>query len=145
MLRVKQAEQAWEGRDIPSHKQSVYVVSSGSQPDVDNSVAPNTKSVYEFVAMVELRQALRLAPALDPTQRLLDTEWTTPPAAELHATMPMETPSVGDLLGVMEFTQYEAHSHGLLGNLYLKRGMVVKGYEHLRMAHPGLEMDVRAQ
>ncbi len=137
VLRLKQAGMAWDR--LPSPGPFRLAVLRTPTGDADSSVAPNTKSMYEYVAMMELRRALRLGGDLDANQRLLDTDWTTPAADEIGSSMPLETARVGDLLEALDVADYETRSHTLLGRLYLRQGMPEKAYEHLRKGRQGTD------
>ncbi len=134
LLRLKQADSAWDR--FPPRSVFRLAVLRTATDDVDTSVAPNTKAMYEYVAMMELRRALRFADELDLNQRLLDTKWTTPPAEEIGSSMPLETAGVDDLLEALDVTDFERRADRLLGHLYLRQGMPEKAYEHLRQGEP---------
>jgi hypothetical protein len=57
-------------------------------------VAPNTRGMYELMAMQELAKAIELAPAIDLRAPLAPAAW----AAEDVQYLPLVMPTVGDLL-----------------------------------------------
>lgn len=91
-------------------------------------VAPNTKSMYQLTAMMELEEAIRLAPDVWTDEPLVPADW--PSRAAL-------APTVGDLLLAASANNFEAKAHNMLSYLYLERGSLETAEGHMDSAAAG--------
>lgn len=94
------------------------------------AVAPNTRDMYELMAMQEFAKAIELAPALDLEAPLAPDVW----AAEDVQYLPLVTPTVGDLLLAIGADRYPARAHNVLGMMFTERGLFEEAEEHLDAA-----------
>jgi hypothetical protein len=94
------------------------------------AVAPNTRDMYELMAMQEFQKAIELAPTLDLGAPLLPDIW----AAEDVKYLPVVTPTVGDLLAALGADRYPARAHNVLGTMFTDRGLFDEAEDHLDAA-----------
>lgn len=94
------------------------------------AVAPNTRDMYELMAMQEFQKAIEFAPELDLAAPLLPDVW----AAEDVKYLPMVTPTVGDLLASLGADRYPARAHNVLGTMFTDRGLFDEAEDHLDAA-----------
>lgn len=93
-------------------------------------VAPNTRDMYEMMAMQEFAKAIEMAPEMDLDAPLAPEAW----AADDVQYMPLVTPTVGDLLLALGADRYPARAHNVLGTMYTERGLFGEAEEHLDAA-----------
>ena len=91
-------------------------------------VAPNTKSMYQLSATMELEEAIKLAPDVWADQPLVPADWPTRAAL---------APTVGDLLLAVSADNFEAKAHNMLSYLYLERGLLETAEGHMDSASNG--------
>jgi tetratricopeptide (TPR) repeat protein len=94
------------------------------------AVVPNTRGMYELMAMQEFAKAIELAPTLDLQALLAPDVW----AAEDVKYLPLVTPTVGDLLAALSADRYPARAHNVLGTMLTERGLFDEAEEHLDAA-----------
>jgi tetratricopeptide (TPR) repeat protein len=93
-------------------------------------VAPNTRDMYELMAMQDLTKAIELAPAMD-----LDAPLTPYAGQTLGMKyVPFVTPTVRDLLQALGADRYPARAHNVLGEMNTDRGLFEEAEEHLDAA-----------
>lgn len=94
------------------------------------AVAPNTRDMYELMAMQEFAKAIELAAAIDLEAPLAPDAW----AAEDVQYLPLVTPSIGDPLLAIGADRYPARAHNVLGQMLTERGLFEEAKEHLDTA-----------
>lgn len=122
VLRLQQAYLAEEWNDAEEARTTVFV----SQSPLD--VAPNTKSMYRYRAMMELKSAIKFAPRLHVYKSLVPDDWPTKAAM---------APIVQDLLLATGADNFAAKAHNMLGDLYLQRGSLEQAEQHMDDAVAG--------
>ena len=122
LLRLAQAQGARNWLDMIGPPQIMLI----AMP----LVAPNTRDMYEMMAMQELAKAIEFAPAMDLTAPLAPYAWATQDTQYL----PLVTPTVGDLLQALGADRYPARAHNVLGTMYTERGLWEEAEEHLDAA-----------
>lgn len=93
-------------------------------------VAPNTRDMYELMAMQELAKAIEFSPNLDLDAPLAPYAGATPDAMYL----PLVTPTVGDLIQALGADHFPARANNMLGRMCIVRGMVDEAESHLDAA-----------
>jgi tetratricopeptide (TPR) repeat protein len=119
LLRLDQARQAYEWNDAmdPTIRFATY------RPHL---VAPNTRGMYELVAMQEFGAAIANAPYLDRGTVLM-----------LHnqmATLTLIPVTANDLMVALGCDQFEGQAHNVLGAMFLERGAYDAAEEHMDAA-----------
>ena len=94
------------------------------------AVAPNTRGMYELMAMQEFQKGIDLAAQADLGAPLAPEVW----AAEDVKHLPLVTPTVGDLLAALGADRYPARAHNVLGTMFTERGLFEEAEEHLDAA-----------
>jgi tetratricopeptide (TPR) repeat protein len=126
LLRLEQAYQAEELYE-PGTKSAVRFAAYDKRP-----VVPNTKAMYQYAAMVHLHRAIELAENVNLVEPLVPTTWglegDTP-------TMPVVSPTVGDLLAYIGADNFAGKSHNILGDMYLQRDALDQAEEHMDAAN----------
>jgi tetratricopeptide (TPR) repeat protein len=122
LLRLAQAKGARNWPDMIGPPAVMFI----SLP----AVVPNTRDMFELMAMQELRKAIELAPALDLEAPLAPDVW----AAEDVQYLPLVTPTVGDLLAALAADRYPVRAHNVLGMMYTERGLFEEAAEHVDAA-----------
>jgi tetratricopeptide (TPR) repeat protein len=122
ILRLQQAYVADEWNDAEG-PQATVLVSHSPHP-----VVPNTQSMYRMQAVLELEDAVRLAPQVHLFRSLVPEEWPT------AAVMP---PAVHDVLLAARADNFAAKAHNVLGDLYLGRGALEQAEQHMDAAVQG--------
>jgi len=122
LLRLEQAYVADEWPDAVGPEGTSFVAYKPTD------VAPNTKSMYQLTAMMELEEALKLAPDVWADQPLVPADWPTRAAL---------APTVGDLLLAVSADNFEAKAHNMLSYLYLERGSLETAEGHMDSAARG--------
>jgi len=122
VLRLQQARMADEWNDAEGPRTSVLVA---HQP---RRVVPNTQSMYEFAARMELENAIKFAPRLHVYKSLVPDDWPTAAAM---------APTVHDLLLATRANNFAAKAHNMLGDLYLQRGLLEQAEQHMDEAVAG--------
>lgn len=120
LLRLCQARHAKDWYDATG---PAIVRFAAYRPQV---VAPNTRGMYELVAMQEFETALANAKQLDRAMMLAVPDYRVP------ATAPAVT--VGDLMIALGCEKFEAQAHNMLGAMYLERGATDTAEEHMDAA-----------
>lgn len=149
LLWLMHAERAPAWRELPFER-SLHLVSLPRQAPADTrltlpatdgaperppAVAPNTRAMFHFVAMSELRLAIAHAGRL-PWEQTLGPAAEVMPADD-EMLMPLVAPTVRDLLEALEADHFVARSHALLGRLELERGALAAAERHLDSAAAG--------
>jgi tetratricopeptide (TPR) repeat protein len=122
LLRLEQACVAEEWHDNDGSPGPTFVAYKPTD------VAPNTKSMYQLTATMELEAAIKLAPHLGADQPLVPADWPTRAAL---------TPTVGDLLLAVSADNFAAKAHNMLSYLYLERGLLETAEGHMDSASQG--------
>jgi tetratricopeptide (TPR) repeat protein len=122
LLRLAQADGARSWPDMIGPPAMMFIALP--------AVAPNTRDMYELMAMQAFRKAIELAPGLDLEAPLAPDVW----AAEDVQYLPLVTPTVGDLLAALAADRYPARAHNVLGMMFTDRGMFAEAEEHLDAA-----------
>ncbi len=122
LLRLEQAYVANEWLDAVGPRRAALVTFPPS------FIVPNTKSMYQFAAAMELEEALRLAPDLWADEPLVANDGAARVALE---------PTVGDLLLAVGADKFEAKAHNMLSYLYLERDALEMAEEHMDAAALG--------
>jgi tetratricopeptide (TPR) repeat protein len=122
LLRLEQACVADEWRDAVGLPETTFVAYKSTD------AAPHTKSMYQLIAMMELEEAIKLAPDVWADQPLVPTDWPTRAAL---------APTVGDLLLAVSADNFEAKAHNMLSYLYLDRGSLETAEGHMDSAAAG--------
>ncbi|MBI2481248.1 MAG: hypothetical protein HYV60_22195 [Planctomycetia bacterium] len=104
LLRLEQAYVAEQWPDAVGPQVITFVA------HWPTDVAPNTRSMYQLTAMMELEEAIKLASDLWTDEPLVPADW--PSRAAL-------APTVGDLLLATSANNFEAKAHNMLSYLYL--------------------------
>jgi tetratricopeptide (TPR) repeat protein len=94
------------------------------------AVVPNTRGMYELMAMQEFAKAIEFAEQIDLDAPLAPDVW----AAEDVKYLPLVTPTVGDLLTAIGADHYPARAHNALGMMFTERGSFEEAEEHLDAA-----------
>jgi tetratricopeptide (TPR) repeat protein len=94
------------------------------------TITPNTRAMYELAAMMEFRAAIELADRIDPEAPLAPYTWVAP---DMH-TLPLVTPTVGDLLVALGADRFPARAHNMLGAMYTDRGLCEEAEIHIDAA-----------
>jgi tetratricopeptide (TPR) repeat protein len=93
-------------------------------------VAPNTRDMYELMAMQELARAIQFAPVMD-----LDAPLTAYSGQTLgFKYVPFVTPTVRDLIEALGADHYPARAHKVLGEMNTERGLLEEAETHLDAA-----------
>ncbi len=90
-------------------------------------VAPNTRGMYELVAMQEFEAAIENAAHLDRAMMLAVPDHRVPTT--------VTAVTVGDLMLALGCEKFEAQAHNMLGAMYLDRGATDAAEEHMDAAH----------
>jgi tetratricopeptide (TPR) repeat protein len=122
LLRLAQAQGARNWPDMIGPPATMFIALP--------AVVPNTRSMYELMAMQELAKAIELAPQLDLQAALAPDVW----ASEDVQYLPLVTPTVGDLLTALGADHYPARAHNVLGTMFTERGSFAEAEEHLDAA-----------
>ena len=122
LLRLEQAYVAEQWPDAVGPQVTTFVAHRPTD------VAPNTKSMYQLTATMELEEAIRLAPDLWTDEPLVPADWPTRSAL---------APTVGDLLLATSANNFEAKAHNMLSYLYLDRGSLEAAEGHMDSAAAG--------
>lgn len=119
LLRLDQARQAHEWYDAigPAIRFAAH------RPHL---VAPNTRGMYELVAMQELETAIANAYALDRGAILMLHNQT--------ATLTLIPATAHDLMVALGCDQFAGQAHNVLGAMYLDRGATDAAEEHMDAA-----------
>ncbi len=123
IVRLTQAEraEAWHGDAMPGEVQ----FASLDTPDV----VPNSKAMYEWVAMVEFKRAIELASNVPLDQPLVAT---SPFGGDtLESEKPEAAPNVGDLLAALGADNFAGKAHHTLGSMLVLRGALKSAEQHL--------------
>lgn len=121
LLRLGEARQAKEWYDATG---PAVVRFATYRPHV---VAPNTRGMYELVAMQEFEEAIANAQHLDRAMML---------AMPDHRVQTTEIPvTVADLMKALGCEHFEGQAHNMLGAMYLDRGATDAAEEHMDAAH----------
>jgi tetratricopeptide (TPR) repeat protein len=121
LLRLGEARQAKEWYDATG---PAVVRFAAYRPHV---VAPNTRGMYELVAMQEFEEAIANAANLDRAMML---------AMPDHRVQTTATPvTVADVLKALGCENFEGQAHNMLGAMNLDRGAVDAAEEHMDAAH----------
>jgi tetratricopeptide (TPR) repeat protein len=124
-LGLLRLEQAYVAEEWPDAVGPTVTTFAAHRP---TDVAPNTKSMYQLTAMMELEQAVKLAPDVWNDQPLVPTDWPTRAAL---------APTVGDLLIAVSADKFEAKAHNMLSYLYLEQGSLETAEGHMDSAAAG--------
>lgn len=119
MLRREQAARAWDWPEDFGPR-NVRLVATVAPP-----VVPNTKSMYELAATVDLEKAIELAKTFRFDEPLVPDRFAT--------TMALE-PTVRDLLVALHAENFVGNAHVALGSLFLDRGALELAEHHLDAA-----------
>jgi tetratricopeptide (TPR) repeat protein len=122
LLRLEQAYVAEPWQDAAAPPATNFVAYTPAD------VVPNSKSMYQLTAMMELEEAIKLAPDVWLDEPLVPTDWPTRAAL---------APTVGDLLLAVSANQFEAKAHNMLSYLYLERGSLETAEGHMDSAAAG--------
>ena len=122
LLRLGQAQGARNWLDMIGPPQIMLIALP--------QVAPNTRDMYELMAMQEFAKAIKFAPAVDLTAPLAPYAWVTQNTQYL----PLVTPTVGDLLQALGADRYPARAHNVLGTMNTELGQLEEAEEHLDAA-----------
>jgi len=122
LLRLEQAYVAEEWPDAEGLPGTSFVAYNPTD------VAPHTKSMYQLSAMMELEEAIKLAPDIWADRPLVPTDWPTRAAL---------APTVGDLLLAVSADNFEAKAHNMLSYLYLDRRSLETAEGHMDSAAVG--------
>jgi len=122
VLRLRQACMAYQWNDAIGLRTTV-VVAHASQ-----DVVPNTESMYRLAAMMELEDAITLAPRINLNLAIIPDDRPT------ASVMP---PTVHDLLLAAVATNFVPNSHHMLGDLHLYRGALKQAEHHMDEAVAG--------
>jgi tetratricopeptide (TPR) repeat protein len=94
-----------------------------------HTVAPNTRGMYELVAMQEFEAAIENAAHIDRAMTL---------ALPDHRAVPTVAPvTVIDLMRALQCEKFEAQAHNILGAMYLDRGALDQAEVHMDAAYDG--------
>lgn len=122
LLRLEQAYVAEQWPDAVGPQATTFVALRPTD------VAPNTKSMYQLTAMMELEEAIKLASDLRTDEPLVPADWPTRVAL---------APTVGDLLLATSANNFEAKAHNMLSYLHLDRGSLETAEGHMDSAAAG--------
>jgi tetratricopeptide (TPR) repeat protein len=122
VLRLQQAWMADEWNDAERPRSTILVAHT---PD---DVVPNTRSMYQLAATMELEDAIKFAPRLHSYKSLVPDDWPTAAAM---------APMVHDLLLATRADNFAAKAHNMLGDLYLQRGSLEQAEQHMDEAVAG--------
>lgn len=122
LLRLEQAFVADEWYEVVGPSGQILVAFDPTD------VVPNTKSMYQLSATMELEEAIKLAPDVWADQPLVPPDWPTRAAL---------APTVGDLLLAVSADNFEAKAHNMLSYLYLERGLLETAEGHMDSAATG--------
>lgn len=122
LLRLEQACVAEEWQDAVGPNAATFVALKPTD------IAPNSKSMYQMTAMMELEEALKLAPDVWTDQPLVPADWPTRAAL---------APTVGDLLLAVSANNFEAKAHNMLSYLYMEKGSLETAEGHMDSAAAG--------
>jgi tetratricopeptide (TPR) repeat protein len=120
LLRLDQARQAHEWYDAVG-PQTVRLVAY--RPHL---VAPNTRGMYELVAMQEFEQAIENAGMFDRTIVLALPDY--------RVTETVAVVTTGDLVTALGCEKFEGQAHNILGAMFLDRGNAELAEEHMDAA-----------
>jgi len=117
LLRIAQADQAREWHDAIGPPAWMFIALP--------KVMPNTRSMYELAAIMELEKAIELA-------SLVDIDATLAPASVTSNEQSM--PTVRDLLTALGAQRYPARAHNALAALYTDHWQLDAAEQHLDAA-----------
>lgn len=122
LLRLEQACVAEQWQDAVGPTVTAFVAHRPTE------IAPNSKSMYELTAVMELEEAIKLAPDVWMDQPLVPTDWPTRAAL---------APTVGDLLLAVGAKNFEAKAHNVLSYIYLEQDSLEMAEGHMDSAAAG--------
>lgn len=127
LVRLTQAQRAehWHDGRLPRNVQFASLGGDGLLDTPD--VVPNSKAMYEWVAMAELTRAIELAPHLDLDQPLIATD-------PLATGWQEASPLVSDLLDALGADNVAGRAHHVLGSLQVARGALAAAERNLDAA-----------
>jgi Flp pilus assembly protein TadD len=142
IVRLTQAQraEAWHDGVVPGDVQFVDWVADGRVADGlgrngglnSPDVVPNSKAMYEWVAMVEFTRAIELAGNVALDQPLVATaRWG---GHQLVPENPEAAPHVGDLLAALGADNFAGKAHNTLGSMLIERGALERAEQHLDAA-----------
>jgi Flp pilus assembly protein TadD len=123
IVRLTQAQRAadWQDLGLPGNVQ----FASLSTPNV----VPNSKAMYEWVAMVEFNRAIELAQNVALDQPLVTSGAVlSDPLVSARTDAP---PNVGDLLVALGADNFAGKAHNTLGSMLVMRGALESAEQHL--------------
>lgn len=120
LLRMAQAQQANEWLDAIG---PARVRLAAYRPHV---VAPNTRGMYEMVAMQEFETAIENAAHLDRAMMLATPDHRVPATAAAV--------TVNDMMVALGCEKFEGQAHNMLGAMYLERNATDAAEEHMDAA-----------
>lgn len=123
IVRLTQAQRAEDWHD-PGLAGKVQFASLHT-PDV----VPNSKAMYEWVAMAEFNRALKLAHHVALDHPLLASAVVQ--GHPLAATQTDLPPTVGDLLVALGADNFAGKAHNTLGSMLVSRGALESAEQHL--------------
>jgi tetratricopeptide (TPR) repeat protein len=91
-------------------------------------MVPNTKSMYELAATIDLEWSIEFSRFVRMDEGLL---------SDCCAAEPYGEPTVADLLSALGAEDFEAKAHNTLGTLFLERGALELAEQHLDRAAQG--------
>jgi tetratricopeptide (TPR) repeat protein len=122
LLRLAQADRAHDWYDVPTTPAIMLIALP--------QVFPNTRGMYETMAMQELQMAIEFADATDLQAPLAPEAWA---AEDMHY-LPLVTPTAADLVEALGADHFAARAHNVLATLNLERGLADEAEEHLDAA-----------
>jgi Flp pilus assembly protein TadD len=117
LLRIAQADRAREWHDAIGPPAWMFIALP--------KIVPNTRSMYELAAMMELEKAIELAP-------LMNLEATLAPVSITSSEQ--STPTVRDLLTALGAQRYPARAHNALAALYTDHWQLDAAERHIDAA-----------
>lgn len=117
LLRIAQADRAREWHDAMGPPAWMFIALP--------KIVPNTRSMYELAAMMELEKAIELAP-------MVDLDATLVPVSVTSGEQSM--PTVRDLLTALGAQRYPARAHNVLAALYTDHRQLEAAERHIDAA-----------
>lgn len=123
-VRLAQAAEAREWYDSLGKSKRYFV--SHTQDD------PYPRTTYRLAALMEFRRAVDSAESFSLDEPLMDVWWVMP--EDPSQGMPVQSPSLRDLVQAIGVDDYVGDAHQQLGRLYVDYGSLMLAERHLDVA-----------